>query len=198
MGVRAWVVAAAVLGSGIVFLDSSVVAVALPRIGETLPVHLLGVLEGQSYIYTGYLLALSALLIPAGAMTDSYGRRRTFALGLVGFGFTSVLCGLAPTMEWLVAFRVLQGGAGALLVPGSLSLIRATMLRTPHALVPSALFRSRAFTIVNLATFLIYGALTSSCTTCRSSCRGRWGTRPPGPASPSCRPRRFWSSSPRG
>ncbi len=120
-----WIVAAAVLGSGIVFLDSTVVNVALPRIGRDLHRSFLGVLEGQSYVYNAYLLTLSALLILAGAVNDFYGRKRTFLLGLLAFGITSVLCGFAPTMELLVLFRVLQGAAGALLVPGSLALITA-------------------------------------------------------------------------
>lgn len=120
-----WTLLAAILGSGIVFLDSTVVNVALPRIGMDLPTTLFGVLEGQSYVYNGYLLTLSALLILAGALNDYYGRRRMFAIGLSGFGATSVLCGLAPTMELLVVFRVLQGAAAALLVPGSLALITA-------------------------------------------------------------------------
>ena len=122
---KRWILIAAVLGSGIVFLDSTVVNVALPRIGRDLPRLFLGVLEGQSYVYNAYLLTLSALLILAGALTDFYGRRRMFLLGLIGFGATSVLCGLAPNMELLVLFRVLQGAAGALLVPGSLALITA-------------------------------------------------------------------------
>ncbi len=117
---------AAILGSCIVFLDSSVVTVALPRIGHDLPAHLVGVLEGQSYVYSGYLLAESAFLILAGGLTDAYGRRRMFALGLAGFGVTSILSGLAPTLEWLMVFRVMQGVAGALLVPGSLALITAS------------------------------------------------------------------------
>jgi len=117
---------AAILGSCIVFLDSTVVTVALPRIGRELPAHFLGVLEGQSYVYSGYLLAESAFLILAGGLTDVYGRRRMFLVGLVAFGMTSLFSGLAPTMEWLVVFRVLQGVAGAILVPGSLALITAT------------------------------------------------------------------------
>ncbi len=122
---KRWILAAAVLGSGIVFLDSTVVNVALPRIGRDLPRLFLGVLEGQSYVYNAYLLTLNALLILAGALSDFYGRRRMFMLGLVGFGATSVLCGVAPNMELLVLFRVLQGAAGALLVPGSLALLTA-------------------------------------------------------------------------
>src|SRR6267143_610168 len=120
-----WILAAAVLGSGIVFLDSTVVNVALPRIGRDLPRAFLGVLEGQSYVYNAYLLTLSALLILAGALSDYYGRKRMFMYGLIGFGLTSVLCGLAPTTELLVLFRVLQGAAGAMLVPGSLALLTA-------------------------------------------------------------------------
>src|SRR3982074_2366566 len=122
---RRWILVAAVLGSGIVFLDSTVVNVALPRIGRDLPRLWLGVLEGQSYVYNAYLLTLSALLILAGALNDVYGRRRMFLWGLVGFGVTSVLCGLAPNLEFLVLFRILQGVAGAVLVPGSLALLTA-------------------------------------------------------------------------
>jgi EmrB/QacA subfamily drug resistance transporter len=122
---RRWILIAAVLGSGIVFLDSTVVNVALPRIGRDLPRIWFGVLEGQSYVYNAYLLTLSALLILAGALTDFYGRKRMFIIGLAGFGVTSILCGLAPNMELLVLFRILQGAAGALLVPGSLALLTA-------------------------------------------------------------------------
>ena len=125
MTTKRWILAAAVLGSGIVFLDSTVVNVALPKIGRDLPRLFLGVLEGQSYVYNAYLLTLSALLILAGAINDFFGRKRTFLYGLVGFGMTSVLCGFAPNMELLVLFRVLQGATGALLVPGSLALITA-------------------------------------------------------------------------
>ncbi len=117
---------AAVLGSGIAYLDATIVTVALPRIGRELPVHLFGVLEGQSYVYTGYLLTQSALVILAGALSDALGRRLMFTIGVAGFGVASALCGLAPTMEWLILFRVLQGAAGAFLVPGALSLISAT------------------------------------------------------------------------
>jgi len=121
-----WTLIAAILGSGIVFLDSTVVNVALPRIGRELPSTLFGVLEGQSYVYTGYLLTVSALLVLAGALNDFYGRKRMFTLGLAGFLVTSLLCGLAPNMELLVLFRILQGVAGALLVPGSLALLTVT------------------------------------------------------------------------
>src|SRR3981081_2915358 len=93
MTMKRWILVAAILGSGIVFLDSSVVNVALPRMGRELPRSFLGILEGQAYVYVSYLLTLSALLILAGALTDFYGRQRMFLLGLLGFGVTSVLCG---------------------------------------------------------------------------------------------------------
>jgi EmrB/QacA subfamily drug resistance transporter len=118
-----WTMLAVIIGSGIVFLDGTIVNVALPSIGRELPATLVGVLEGQTYINAGYLAVLAALLVPSGALNDFYGRRRMFAIGLAGFGITSLLCGLAPNMELLIAFRLLQGAAGALLVPGSLSII---------------------------------------------------------------------------
>ena len=123
---KKWTLVAVVLGSGIVFLDTSVVNLALPRIGEELSSDLFGTLEAQSYIANGYFLTLSALLILAGALSDFYGRRRMFAIGLAGFGATSLLCGIAPTMETLILSRVLQGAAGAMLVPGSLAIITAS------------------------------------------------------------------------
>ena len=118
-----WTLVAAIIGSGAVFLDGTIVNVALKQIGQDLPATFIGVLEGQAYVVSGYLAVLAALLIVAGGLSDHYGRRKVFAIGLAGFGITSALCGLAPTLEWLVIFRLLQGAAGALLVPGSLSLI---------------------------------------------------------------------------
>ncbi|TMD31339.1 MAG: MFS transporter [Chloroflexi bacterium] len=138
-----WTMVAAVLGSGIVFLDGTVVNVALKKIGEDLPASIVGVLEGQTYVTSGYLATLAALLILAGALADFFGRRRIFTIGLAGFGATSVLCGIAPNLELLVVFRILQGAAGALLVPGSLSIITATF---------EGAARSRAFGIWASAT----------------------------------------------
>jgi EmrB/QacA subfamily drug resistance transporter len=118
-----WTLLATIIGSGIVFLDGTIVNVALPRIGQDLPASLIGVLEGQTYIVSGYLAVLAALLILAGALSDHYGRRRVFGIGLASFGVTSVVCGLAPTLELLTIARLFQGAAGALLVPGSLAII---------------------------------------------------------------------------
>jgi MFS family permease len=120
-----WTLLAAIVGSGIVFLDGTVVTLALPKIGQ-LPATYVGVLEGQNYVQSGYLAVLSAFLILGGALADYYGRRLVFGIGLAGFGITSVLCGIAPSLDLIVLFRVLQGASGALLVPGSLAIITAT------------------------------------------------------------------------
>ncbi len=122
MSNKTWTLIAAVLGSSIVFLDSAVLTVALPAIGRE-PRLFLDVLEAQNYIQYGYLLTLSALLILAGALSDYFGRRRMFILGLIGFGGASLLCALAPNLELLILFRLIQGAAGALLVPGSLAIL---------------------------------------------------------------------------
>lgn len=118
-----WVVAATALGSGMAFLDGSVVNVALPAIRRDLG----GGLAVQQWVLDGYLLTLSALLLLGGALGDRYGRRRVFLLGLAAFALASLGCGLAPTGALLVGARALQGVAGALLVPGSLALIDASI-----------------------------------------------------------------------
>lgn len=116
-----WLIAAAVLGSGIALLDGTVVNVALPAIGRDLG----GGLTGQQWVLDGYLLTLSALLLTGGAAGDRYGRRRVFVAGLVVFTAASVGCGLSPTVGWLVGARLVQGVGAAALVPGSLALIDA-------------------------------------------------------------------------
>jgi EmrB/QacA subfamily drug resistance transporter len=122
---RGWVLFAVVLGSGVVFLDGTVINVALDTIGTQLPSTIFGRLEGLTYVTSGYLAILAALLILAGALGDTFGRRRVFSIGLASFGLTSIACGLAPTLEALVLARLAQGAAGALLVPGSLAIITA-------------------------------------------------------------------------
>ncbi len=116
---------AAILGSSIVFLDATIVYIALPRIGATVPATVVGTLEGQTYVASAYLATLAAFLILGGALGDFHGRRRVFLAGLLGFGVTSTLCGVAANLELLILSRILQGVAGALLVPGSLSIITA-------------------------------------------------------------------------
>ncbi len=125
MSQRTGILLATILGSAIVFLDGTVVNVALETIGRELPTTFVGRLEGLTYVNSGYLAVLAALLILAGALNDYYGRRRMFRIGLLGFGAASVACGVAPTMEILIGARIVQGAFGAILVPGSLSIITA-------------------------------------------------------------------------
>lgn len=118
-----WLILATALGSGMAFLDGSVVNVALPAIGRALG----GGITTQQWILDGYLLTLTALLLFGGALGDRFGRRRVFQLGLVVFTPASLGCGVAPTSGALIAARAAQGVGGALLVPGSLALIDASV-----------------------------------------------------------------------
>jgi EmrB/QacA subfamily drug resistance transporter len=98
------------------------VTVALPSIERSLG----GGLAGQQWVTNAYLLTLGSLILLGGSLGDIFGERRIFALGVGGFGVCSVLCAIAPTIGLLVAFRALQGAAGALLTPSSLAVIVAT------------------------------------------------------------------------
>ncbi len=113
---------ATILGSTVVFLDSTVVNVALPAIADGLDAGL----AGQQWVVEAYMLTLVSLLLVGGSLGDQFGRRRVFVIGLIGFGACSILCALAPNVQFLVAARALQGIAGALLVPGSLAIVAAT------------------------------------------------------------------------
>jgi EmrB/QacA subfamily drug resistance transporter len=113
---------ATILGSTVVFLDSTVVNVALPAISEDLDAGL----SGQQWVVEAYMLTMVSLLLVGGSLGDQFGRRRMFVFGLIAFGVTSVLCAIAPTVEVLIGARALQGVAGALLVPGSLAIVAAT------------------------------------------------------------------------
>src|SRR3954463_15162725 len=113
---------ATILGSTVVFLDSTVVNVALPAIADGLDAGL----AGQQWVVEAYMLTLVSLLLVGGSLGDQFGRRRMFVYGLIAFGATSLLCAVAPTVEFLIAARALQGVAGALLVPGSLAIVAAT------------------------------------------------------------------------
>jgi EmrB/QacA subfamily drug resistance transporter len=110
---------ASILGSGIVFLDSTIVNVALPAIRSNL--H--GGLAAQQWVVEAYLLTLSSLLLIGGSLGDLLGRRRVFEIGLVWFGACSLVCAIAPTSGVLIAARAAQGVGGALLVPSTLALI---------------------------------------------------------------------------
>lgn len=117
-----WLLLAAVLGSGIAFLDVTVVNVALPQLGQELGADV----AGLQWTINGYAVTLAAFLLLGGSLGDRLGRRRIFLLGVVWFAVASLLCGLAPSVPTLVAARMLQGVGGALLTPGSLALIQAS------------------------------------------------------------------------
>jgi MFS family permease len=117
-----WVLLATVLGSGIAFLDATVVNVALPTIGTELDASV----AGLQWVINGYTLTLASLILLGGSLGDRFGRRRVFLLGVVWFAVASLLCGVAPTSEALVAARALQGIGGALLTPGSLAILQAS------------------------------------------------------------------------
>src|ERR687892_1207431 len=111
------ILVAAILGTTVVTVDSTVVNVALPAIADDLG----GGLAGQQWTSNAYLLTLSSLILIGGSLGDLFGERRVFAVGVAGFGVTSLFCALAPTIELLVVARALQGVFGALLTPAALA-----------------------------------------------------------------------------
>ncbi|MCJ0892323.1 MFS transporter [Rhodococcus sp. ARC_M5] len=118
-----WIVAATVLGSALAMLDATVVNIALPAIGRDLGSGV----TGLQWTVSGYTLTLASLILLGGSLGDRLGRRRVFVWGTVWFAAASVLCGLAPSIEVLIAARLLQGVGAALLTPGSLALISASI-----------------------------------------------------------------------
>ncbi len=113
---------AAITGSGIVFLDGTVVNIALPSIAHALNTDY----SGLQWIVDGYLLTLSAMILFGGSLGDLYGHKRIFQIGIAGFALASLACGLAPNITLLTLARLIQGAFGALLVPASLAVINTT------------------------------------------------------------------------
>ncbi|MFE6094738.1 MFS transporter [Streptomyces massasporeus] len=117
-----WVLLTTVLGSSMAMLDSTVVNVALPRIGRDLDANL----SALQWTVNAYMVTLAGLILLGGALGDRFGRRKVFVVGVVWFAVASLLCGIAPDAGVLIAARALQGVGGALLTPGSLALIQAS------------------------------------------------------------------------
>jgi EmrB/QacA subfamily drug resistance transporter len=117
-----WVLLATVLGSSLSFVDATVVNIALPSIGKDLNAGL----AGLTWTVNAYTLTLACLILLGGSLGDRLGRRRVFILGVLWFALASMLCGLAPNIQTLVAARALQGVGGALLTPGSLAILQAS------------------------------------------------------------------------
>ncbi|MDQ3785789.1 MAG: MFS transporter [Actinomycetota bacterium] len=123
------ILAATILGSGMAFLDGTVVNIALPHIGAEFEAGV----AGLQWIINGYLLTLAALILVAGSLGDRYGRRRVYLVGVAWFAVSSLLCGVAVNTEMLVAARILQGIGGALLTPGALAIIQSSFHREDRA-----------------------------------------------------------------
>ena len=121
-GAGVWILAATILGSSMVFIDGTVVNVALPALQASLHATIAEV----QWVVESYALFLAALLLTGGSLGDLYGRRRIFAIGTVLFSSASIWCGMAPDIGQLIVARGVQGVGGALLVPGSLALISAS------------------------------------------------------------------------
>src|ERR1700729_1788535 len=116
-----WLLLVAVLGSGIAFLDATVVNVALPDIGRDLHAST----STLQWLLNGYSLTLASLILLGGSLGDRYGRRRIFVYGTGLFTISSLLCAVAPSAGLLVAARLVQGVGGALLTPGSLAMVES-------------------------------------------------------------------------
>ncbi|HEU4349504.1 MAG TPA: MFS transporter [Actinoplanes sp.] len=117
-----WILLATVLGSSLAFIDSTVVNIALPAIGRDLDADA----AGLQWTINGYALSLASLILLGGSLGDRYGRKRVFVIGVGWFAAASLLCGIAPNVEMLIAARVLQGIGGALLTPGALAILEAS------------------------------------------------------------------------
>jgi EmrB/QacA subfamily drug resistance transporter len=128
-GAGRWLLVVAVAGSGMAFLDGTVVNVALPDIGRDFGAST----SALQWILNGYLLTLASLILLGGSLGDRYGRRRIFVFGVGVFTVASLLCAVAPSVELLIAARLLQGVGGALLTPGSLAIIEASFRPTDRA-----------------------------------------------------------------
>ncbi len=124
-----WVLTAAVLGSAVAAIDSTVVGIALPAIGRNFAMSV----SSLQWVVTAYLVSLAGLLLVGGALGDRYGRRRVFVIGVVWFAVSSLVCALAPDAGVLIAGRALQGVGGALLTPGSLAILQASFAKDDRA-----------------------------------------------------------------
>lgn len=120
-----FVLAATILGSGMAFIDGTVVNIALPAIGKDFHASV----ADLQWLVSSYMLTLAGLILLGGALGDRYGRRKIFVIGVVAFAAASMLCGIAPDSGALIAARAVQGVGGALLTPGSLAIIEAVFVK---------------------------------------------------------------------
>jgi EmrB/QacA subfamily drug resistance transporter len=118
---RPWILAATVLGSSMAYIDSSVINVVVPVVQQALG----ATTAEMQWVVNSYLLVLASLLLLGGAASDRWGHKRVFVTGAALFALASLVCGLAPDTGWLIAARALKGLGGAILIPGSLAILRA-------------------------------------------------------------------------
>ncbi|GGS18641.1 hypothetical protein GCM10010269_67130 [Streptomyces humidus] len=173
---RSLTLASSVAGAVIVALDGTVLTVARPAMQHDLHASL----AQAQWTGTGYLVAVASLLVFAGRLGDRHGHRRTFAVGMLGFGVVSAALTVAPGVDWVTGLRVVQGAFGALLQPATLGMLRASFpperLRTPIAVRTAAIgvaaavgpmvggvlttgFGWRSVFLVNVVPALLFGAL---------------------------------------
>lgn len=117
-----WIMAAAILSSSMAFIDGTALNVVLPSLQHSVKA------SGADlfWILNAYLLMLAAFILPGGSLGDKLGRKKIFMLGTIGFMVGSVACGFSPTVNMLIICRALQGFGGALMIPGSLSIISSS------------------------------------------------------------------------
>src|ERR1700753_3471207 len=142
----------AVLASMVAFLDGTVVNLALPAIAESLG----GGLSLQQWVVDSYLLAMGALILPGGSISDLFGRVPVLRFGLVAFGAGSLLAAPAVSPAMLISARVIQGVGAAFLVPGSLALINSAFDRADQ---PAAIGSWTAWTGIAFALGPLLGGL---------------------------------------
>ncbi len=129
-GLGRLVIATTVLGSAVAMLTATVVNVALPTLARDLDASS----SAQQWVINGYLLTISALILIGGTLGDRYGRLRIYRIGVAWFALASLACAIAPNIETLIAARLLQGIGGALLTPGSLAIIEASLRKEDRGL----------------------------------------------------------------
>ena len=118
-----WIMVSAILASAMAFIDSTALNVVLPSLQQS--IHATG--SDLFWILNAYLLMLASLILVGGSLGDKLGRKRVFMWGIAIFIAGSAACGLSPGVVWLIIFRMFQGAGGALMIPGSLSLISSSI-----------------------------------------------------------------------
>jgi EmrB/QacA subfamily drug resistance transporter len=118
-----WVMASTILASAMAFIDGTALNVVLPSLQNSL--H--ATAADLFWVLNAYLLMLASLILAGGSLGDRLGRKKIFMTGILVFITGSAACGLAPSTAWLIGFRILQGAGGALMIPGSLSLLSSSI-----------------------------------------------------------------------